>query len=236
MARNLTPAGVGNAKRLVGFRNKHKGETCVIIGNGPSLKKTDMSLVGTVPTFGLNRVYLAFPELGFETTYLAVVNRLVVEQIAPDLRDLRIPIFTTWPNRHDLGPQSNIHYLSSAAGPSFSTDIVRGLWEGATVTYVALQVAAYMGFSRIILVGVDHSFSTTGTPHQVVTSEGDDPNHFSGAYFGKGFRWQLPDLQTSEFAYQLARSSLEDRGVEVIDATVGGKLDVFRKSNLEALL
>ena len=55
------------------------------------------------------------------------------------------------------------------------------------MTYVALQVAFYLGFEQVILIGVDHNFATKGKPNTTVVSQGDDPNHFNPAYFGKGF-------------------------------------------------
>ena len=111
----------------------------------------------------------------------------------------------------------------------FTRDARRHLWPGATVTYVAMQLAYHLGFRQVILVGVDHSFTTQGRPHEAVVSHGDDPNHFSPQYFGKGFRWQLPDLETSEIAYRLARRAFEADGREILDATVGGRLTVFPK-------
>jgi hypothetical protein len=92
-----------------------------------------------------------------------------------------------------------------------------------------MQLAFHMGFEQVILVGVDHSFVTQGKPHTEVVSQGDDPNHFSPDYFGKGFRWQLPDLETSEIAYRLARKTFESSGREILDATIGGKLTIFPK-------
>jgi hypothetical protein len=100
---------------------------------------------------------------------------------------------------------------------------------------VALQLAYHLGFSTVILVGVDHSFVTQGKPNTTVQSEGDDPNHFSSAYFGKGFRWQLPDLETSELAYRMARQAYERAGRQVLDATIGGKLTVFPKVEYTSL-
>jgi hypothetical protein len=100
---------------------------------------------------------------------------------------------------------------------------------------VTLQLAYHMGFSEVILIGVDHSFATKGTPHQLVTSTGDDPNHFDPSYFGKGFRWQLPDLQTSEIAYRMARDAYASDGRSVIDATVNGRLHVFPKAHFAEL-
>ena len=66
-------------------------------------------------------------------------------------------------------------------------------------------------------------------------SDGPDPNHFSGDYFGKGFRWNLPDLETSEMAYRMAREYFEKAGRKIVDATIGGKLTVFPKVGYDSL-
>jgi hypothetical protein len=120
-------------------------------------------------------------------------------------------------------------------GPKFTQDCRGRLWEGATVTYVAMQLAFHMGFQQAILIGVDHSFSTQGKPNTTVVSQGNDRDHFNANYFGKGFRWQLPDLETSERAYSMALQAYTAAGREVLDATVGGKLRVFTKVAYESL-
>jgi hypothetical protein len=117
----------------------------------------------------------------------------------------------------------------------FATDVSRRVFEGSTVTFVALQIAFHMGFEEAVLVGVDHSFVTKGAPNAAVISAGDDPNHFSADYFGKGFRWQLPDLEASERAYLLARRAYEAAGRRVMDATIGGRLTVFPKVDYRSL-
>jgi hypothetical protein len=100
---------------------------------------------------------------------------------------------------------------------------------------VALQLAFYMGFEQVILIGVDHNFASKGDANKTVVSTGEDPNHFSPAYFGQGFRWQLPDLDTSEIGYTLARKAYREAGREVLDATVGGKLTIFTKVDYNSL-
>jgi hypothetical protein len=117
----------------------------------------------------------------------------------------------------------------------FSKDPARRIWEGSTVTYVAMQLAYYMGFKQVILIGVDHFFVTQGEPNKEVVSPGDDPNHFAPDYFGKGFRWQLADLENAEKAYRLAQECFEQDGREILDATVGGKLQVFPKVDYRTL-
>jgi hypothetical protein len=230
-------------RRLAALKDKHKGQRAFIIGNGPSLKQTDLTKLKNEFTFGMNRIYLMFPELGFTTSYLCVVNDLVVEQTASDLAALEIPKFIAWRSRRHFSnlqsPISNSQLptflYTTYTGPRFSRDVRGRVWESATVTNVALQLAFHMGFEQVILIGVDHNYTAAGKPNTTVTSQGDDPNHFSPAYFGKGFRWQLPDLDTSEIGYRFARQAYESAGREVLDATVGGKLTIFPKVDYNSL-
>lgn len=231
-------------RRLAALKDIHKGKRAFIIGNGPSLKNTDMSKLKGEITFGMNRIYLMFPELGFRTTYLSVVNDLVIEQTAADLAALDMPKFLTWRSRRffrsDQFTESQSSNLptflySTYDSPRFSPDVRGRIWEGATVTYVTMQLAFHMGISEAYLIGVDHNYETKGTPNATITSDGDDPNHFHASYFGKGFRWQLPDLETSEIAYRMARQAYEKAGRRIADATVGGKLTIFEKADYNSL-
>ncbi len=85
--------------RLAALKGKHKGERCFIIGNGPSLKQTDLSRLKGEYTLGQNRIYLAFPELGITTSYYLSVNDLVVEQCWDDIQKLPMPKFISWRSR-----------------------------------------------------------------------------------------------------------------------------------------
>jgi uncharacterized Rossmann fold enzyme len=228
-------------ENLKALKDIHLGKRAFIIGNGPSLKNTDLGKLKGEYTFGLNRIYLMFPELGFTTTYLVSINDLVIEQCAAELLAVPVPRFFAWrSHRHfiPLNPQTNQlpnFIYTSYTGPRFSRTVTGRVWEGATVTNVALQLAYHMGFKQVILIGVDHSFTSKGPANATVVSEGDDPNHFSPAYFGKGFRWQLPDLETSEIGYRMARDAFKKDGREVLDATVGGKLTIFPKVDYNSL-
>ncbi len=226
-------------RRLVEFKDKHRGQRCFIIGNGPSLKQTDLTRLRNEATFGMNRIYLAFPELGFGTTYYVCINSLVIEQCTDDIRGLLMPKFLSWRSRNLIPPQNASEDLiflhTTYSGPKFAADVRGRLWEGATVTNVTLQMAYYMGFDPVILIGVDHTYSTQGRPNTTIVSQSDDPDHFNASYFGKGFRWQLPDLDTSERGYWMARQAFEKDGRQVLDATVGGKLTIFPKIDYNAL-
>ena len=223
-------------RKLRALKDSHAGERCFLVGNGPSLRQTDLSKLKNDFTFGFNRIFLAAEELGFTPSCLVSINDLVIEQSAAELQALNMPKFFSWRARRWLQMDDQTHFIyTSYTGPGFSRDVTGRVWEGATVTNVALQLAFHMGFSQVILIGVDHSFSSQGAPNTTVTSTGDDPNHFSTAYFGRGFRWQLPDLETSERGYRYAREAYEAAGRQVLDATIGGKLTIFPKVPYDSL-
>jgi hypothetical protein len=217
--------------RLVELKDIHKGKRAFIIGNGPSLKQTNLAKLKTEYTFGLNRIYLMFPELGFGTTYFVSVNDLVIEQCAGEISTLSMPKFLSWRSHRFFpsGPIPATFLYTTYDNPAFARDVSHRVWESATVTYVALQLAFHMGFEQVILVGVDHNSNVPGKANSTIVSQGDDPNHFVPGYFGKGFRWQLPDFETSEIGYRLARQAFEREGRQILDATLGGNLTIFPK-------
>ena len=235
-AANFHPWRRESKRRLADLKDSHKGERCFVVGNGPSLKNTDLSKLKNDFCIGMNRIFLAADELGFCPDILVCVNDLVVEQSVEEFNNLQMPKFFAWRARKWLTMDPWMHFIyTSYTSPKFSKDVSGRVWEGATVTNVCLQLAYHLGFSEVILIGVDHSFATQGKPNTTIQSQGDDPNHFSAAYFGKGFRWQLPDLETSEMGYRMARQAFEENGRKILDATVGGKLDIFEKVDYDTL-
>jgi hypothetical protein len=86
-----------------------------------------------------------------------------------------------------------------------------------------------MGFSTVLLVGVDHRYEYQGMPNEEQLAVGPDPNHFDQNYFTGGVRWNLPDLEMSEASYQLAREAFERDGRRIVNLTPGTALDVFPK-------
>lgn len=222
------------SRELLGsLANSFAGERCFIIGNGPSLARTDLGRLRDEHTFALNRGYLLFDRLGGPSTFLVAVNQHVIRQFGDELLDAGTKTFMSWRSRKFVPRDADVIYVRRGPRFTFSDDIAaNGAWEGATVTYLALQLAFHLGFSEVVLVGVDHSFATEGPANKLVTSEGADPNHFDPNYFGKGVQWQLPDLEVSEAAYRLAKDNYERAGRSVVDATVGGRLAVFPKADL----
>ena len=115
--------------------------------------------------------------------------------------------------------------------PGFSEDITEGVFWGYTVTYdLALQIAAYMGFQEIYLIGIDHNNVGAVT---------DPGNHFIENYFDENDRNVYKNV-TANFkgmdrAYQKAEIYSRRHGFRIYNATRGGKLEVFERVDFEKL-
>lgn len=215
------------------FRNSKKG-TCVIVGNGPSLNKTNFDLVTQFDSFGLNRIHLFFPKTSWRPTYLVAVNHLVLKQMNEEelLRDSTFVTYSFKIKTFFKGKGVGMNHRQLKPVKPFHKDLSKGIEIGSTVTFVAMQLAFYMGYDTILLVGVDHSFIQKGRPNEKQTLEGPDMNHFTESYF-KGQEWQLADLENSEVHYRLAKEWALANNRNIYDCTVGGRLNVFQKGKLE---
>ncbi len=193
------------------------------MGNGPSLKEADFQMLQDEYTFGSNRIYLS----GFRPTYYVCVNPLVLEQYQAEIASLSTTKFI--PKGTDFYHSTGqVAYLDTRERrPGFYSPAGM-IWEGHTVTYVALQLAHYMGFEETILLGVDHDYGTDyRMPNQELRAEGEDRAHFHPGYFSDGVKWNAPDLARSEIAYSLARRAYEQSGRDIINCSARTKLRVF---------
>lgn len=223
-------------KILKDWKNRHEGEKAVILCNGPSLLKSDLSLLEGVFTFGLNKINLLFDKSDFRPSCIVSVNPYVIEQNKEFYNASNLPLFLDSVATAHVKHDSNVAFLHSTSMPNFARDCSMSIYQGYTVTYVALQLAFHMGFKQVALIGADHSFSTKGPANKTVESGETDENHFDPNYFAGGVKWQLPDLVGSERSYLLARETYAAAGREIVNATEGGCLDVFTKKTLQEFI
>jgi len=237
------------APRLRELRRRYKGKRrCFIIGNGPSLNHTDLTKLRDEVVFGVNGLFLKFDEMGFHPTFYVVEDHLVAEDRAAAINAIDGPLkLFPFNLAYCLDEGPNTLFFNHRPRPSlerfeFSTDASRITYTGCTVTYTCMQLAFYLGFAEIYLVGVDASYEIPKTLERtdhygvsVLDMPGDDPNHFHPDYFGKGYRWHDPQVDKMIAAYEEARRVTEARGVKIRNATIGGKLEVFERVAYESL-
>lgn len=240
VAWDLDPRSWQARARLRALRDTHKGERAVIMCNGPSLLKVDFDRLreSGMYTIGLNKINLLYDKTDHRPSSIVSVNPLVIQQNLEFFNTTETPLFIdSMAARRGLRTRRNVYYLNSTGVyGAFARDVSISLFQGHTVTYVALQVAYHLGFAEVALVGCDHNFTTRGSANQTVTAEGTDPNHFDPNYFSGGMQWQLPDLFESEMAYFKALQVYEESGRKLYNCTDGGKLEILPRKDLADFL
>ncbi|MFN3216055.1 MAG: glycosyltransferase [Acidimicrobiales bacterium] len=234
-------------RRLEGMRDRHRGERCVVIGNGPSLNAIDLSLLADEVTFGVNGIFLAEETMGFATTYYMVEDSLYMKENVQDvlLYNASHKFFPSEYRTYFDEVPENVSFFEmdgrfysggspAHSVPRFSTDFSRRGYCGQSVTILNLQLAYHLGFAEVVLIGMDFSYTI---PDSVIregnhlTSTEDDPNHFHPGYFGVGRTWKDPKLDRVLASYQLAKRVFEQDGRRIVNATAGGALELFPRSD-----
>jgi hypothetical protein len=239
-----TAEGRASVRGLKALRGRFKGQRCFVMGNGPSLLKCDLNLLAPEITIVSNAHYLIWDQLNYIPTFLAVEDQLVAEDRADELRRLTgITRVFPFDLRPLLGPADEAKlYLNFPREyhpfPKFSRDLTKQCYWGGTVSFLNLQLAAYLGCNPIILIGFDHSYVVPSKDirNNVIHSEVEDVNHIHPDYFGPGYRWHDPHLPRMEMAYSHARQELESLGVRVLNATVEGHLEIFERVSFDSIL
>ena len=234
---DVLPLSYRMRKRLKFTRDTHKGKKAIILCNGPSLNRVNFDLIGEVYSFGLNKINLNFDRTNHTPNSIVCVNPYILNQNNKFFSNTNLTLF--------LGHQAvscgikirpNTILMHCTDIPSFAEDVSGSIFQGHSVTFVALQIAFYMGFKSVGLVGCDHNYPYKGSPNSVGSLTSEDRGHFATDYFNIGEDFQYPDLEASRYYYYLAKRYYESRSREIVNLTEGSKLSIFRKENIESFL
>lgn len=224
-------------KKLKGSK---KGERCFIIGNGPSLKATDLDRLMDEDCFAANQLYRIYPQTNWRPTYYTVVDWHGIGQDTSSSLDTDILFLGDyyWRKNKTQGDNIIVFYgnrlldtkLSSFR---FSDDITKQIYLGATVTFVNLQIACYMGYDKIYLLGVDHNYAyIKDSSGKVVRNAGTANSHFFNDEQSKNV---YGDMEGMTNAYLITKEYADQHGIKIYNATRGGMLDVFERVNFDVL-
>ncbi len=226
------------------FHNCHLGQRCFVIGNGPSLSIDDLELLKGEYTFGVNRIYNLFDQTTWRPSYYMATdaefirsewkniekvnsikflnNRSVVDKIKND-KEL-IPVFI-----NEVAPIRRYSYIKR----TISTDLKKGFSMNYSVVCFAIELAIYMGFTEIYLLGVDHNYpkeiKKTGKTIRKNVQE-----HFQGGSYSNGAVSYYIDTVTG--CFEAYKQYAKKNNIVIKNATRGGKLEVFERERLEKVI
>lgn len=234
-------------KPLMKYKGIHKGKRCFIIATGPSLTVDDLELIKNEYCIGVNSCIKAFSKTDWRPTYLCISDQRVWDSIGREVDSVTKEIETLFLGRPGIKSNSeNVVYFSRDERPStyietefykkykkknekydfyISQHMNRYFCDGPTVVFTAIQLAIYMGFSEIYLLGTDCNY-TGGNAYSTIAQYQNEirlPDDVENKLFG---------------GYRAVKRDIEKYGLNttVYNATRGGKLEVFPRRTLESIL
>jgi len=240
-----------NKSGLLSFKNKYKGKRCFIVGNGPSLNKIDLSLLKDEYTFGVNSIFYMTERNGFKPTFYMVEDNHVIYDNIEEINKYDVP-YKFFPSRYKnvINKKENTFFFNMNRGfyeehspnfslPRFSIDCQDRIYAGQSVTIMNIQLALYMGFTEVYLIGMDFDYKITDkdkvSGNDILSTKDEDDNHFDPRYFGAGKKWHDPKLENVLVSYKFSRIVYEHFGKSIYNATPGGKLNVFKRVDYSTL-
>ena len=219
--------------------------------------------------FCTNAFFLMFPKISWRPQYYTCVDTRVLPDRARDIIKMHkdnpdmVCFFPhqvvdhqtqeATPTEKIIPPASNRIYFSQNVPlndnlpfSAFSIEANKHLIQPYTVSITVLQLAYFLGFEPMYLIGCDTDYKVPSTVRMEgeETTQGkmfftstvdDDPNHFSPDYFGKGRKWHNPQVENMIWHYMMAHEATAICGRHIYNATVGGKLEVFPRVNFDEL-
>lgn len=229
----------GALRKLSRFKDIHEGQRCFVIGNGPSLLGSDLDLLKNEITFASNRIFEIFNQTTWRPTYYGICDRTIYRQIFTNIKNVDAESYFLPLDLMNEKQIMNFFYFARVpfnfcrSYPKFSSNIVNRMYEGGTITYYLIQIAAYMGFSEIVLLGVDFNYSiSVNSKGEIVKNE----NVLDYFYKGNVSDVTLPNLQLNHNAYIAARRFSDKNGIKILNASRNSKLDVFEKINFDEFI
>jgi hypothetical protein len=252
------------SESLARFKDIHKGERCFIIATGPSVKTQDLSPLANEVCFGVSFFHLHDEYSKIRPKYHVLAPNHapfdfdLIKRYADSLNEqCEQPMDVFWGvngyefsaqnyfQQHQLSSNLGLHLLDYSKAVSMNeTNYSDGdIWNYKhrpfamrTVVYGAIQLAAYMGFSEIYLLGCDHNYLQDldkNAVHFYEEKNGNekDAKHLEGFsmedwFFEYYSRWR---------DYRLMSTYLASQGTRIFNSTNGGMLDVFPRKSFNEL-
>lgn len=234
------------------LHNIHAGQRCFVIGNGPSLTPEDLDRIKDEYSFAANRIYHIYELTKWRPSYYVCVdNNIIPFEIDNIKKKSSCPKFITYHSaKYGRVLEDNLWYICTNGrfhidpyvpeADALSEDLSKYVTKVHTVTVTSIELAIYMGFKEIYLLGVDHNYA------KKMDSSGkiyDDPTvkstYFQGMKDSQGKpdsgSFAVQNVEAFTYSYELAKKFAEEHGVKIYNATRGGKLEIFERVDIDSL-
>lgn len=237
------------------FKNIHLNERCFIIATGPSLRIEDLNKLKDELTFSMNSIVLSFGKTDWRPTYYAIFDRDIYKKFIDAVIDSKMKnvflgnnlfryvkkrknfnkyFFPLYMFNHENALPPNKYYTK------FSDDIYSVVYDSGTILYCVLQIAIYMGFKEIYLVGADCNYYGD-VKHFIEYPLGDKEEKVTDIdELQKNAEQKKKQADNRYYrmitGYKEAKKYADSNGIKIFNATRGGMLEVFDRVNLDEVI
>ena len=230
-------------REMASFHDTHLGESCFIIGNGPSLTADDLTVLAQkkIDSFAVNRIFKIFPQTEWRPTYYVSTDAVLARGVLDDIRSMPVKDkFIPLQNRYYLGIEvPGAHYffrndLREKDQPEgFALDCTEQVNTRGTVTIVCMQLAMHMGYRNIYLLGIDHNFDKVITENGEIIIDPSVRNYFCEGYDDDVSNEVQHNLGNTTKAYMDVRQFIDKHDVHIYNVSRQTKLEAFERMTFE---
>ena len=204
------------------LHDTEKGNTCIIMGTGPSLSKIDKSILKKYPVIGVNNSYKAYIPKYHVISDIHVLKRYncelqgIVDSTLIFLCSVAGLEYLNGGYKFCSVPIKTSSYMTTY----MSLNLIDGIQVADNVIVNALQVAYHLGFENVYLIGCDFDY-------------GGDKEHFDGSKVSsQTHTYKTGDWSKIFHQLEVCKDAYELTGRNIYNATVGGKLEVFQRRSI----
>lgn len=223
---------------FVSYKDKYAGRRCFVVANGPSLKVEDLNKLhdyGEI-TFGMNRIYMMFDRTIWRPTYYIVQDPTIIRSCIEEIRGLTkiTKVFFKSPGEHRYDVEGAINFdldytrVNKYLTPDFYNGDKCTFADGRSVAHTAVQLAVYMGFKEINLLGADCNYSIDNK--SINSNSYPDERMYDPKKIGLP-----PDIEYMFRMYTSSKEYATRHGIRIQNATRGGKLEIFDRVDFDSL-
>lgn len=239
------------------FFNIHKGKRCFVLCNGPSINLLDLKKIKGEYSIAVSNFYMhkdyniikpdyyCNTKLYYEGRFTKEVGRKYFEKIEENAGDTQYFFSITEKEmieQYEMYMRKRVNYLYfSPIGQEYEeVDLTLKTMEVQSMPIMCLELAIYMGFSEIYLIGTEHSELTTNK-YNYFYDRKDNANGYvdnstdkDGNLIGSYERF-LPCIYRLWEQYKIMKRIAERKGIKIYNATAGGQLDIFERVDYNTL-
>jgi hypothetical protein len=221
-------------EKLLSYKDKYYGKRCFIAATGPSLTIADLELLKNEYVFGMNSICKIHDQTDWTPDFFGIQDIGVFDKVKYDLLSTNNGlVFAPYSFKKRVGNRQDWIYFHSCGYYNyyegkhgrnfvyFSDDSYIRIYDGYTITYSILQLAVYMGFKEIYLIGADSNYL------------GEKKNFIEHGNPGTPVEMVGPRLTV---AYGKAKEYGDCNDIKIVNVTRGGSLEVFPRETLESVL